>query len=116
LADPVRAFTSLVPPGWSSAPGTHDPEGYARLAPYGLLFLQWEQRFPEEWRSADWPFSPWSEKEAVLRAFCADEPTPLTRPTLEELLIEAVRRRSGARTAGTGPWPAASAPPGCAAG
>ena len=92
LADPVRAFTSLVPPSWSSAPGTHDPEGYARLAPYGLLFLQWEQRFPEEWRSAGWPFSPWSEKEAVLHAFCVAEPTPLTRPALEDLLIAAVRR------------------------
>jgi flagellar motility protein MotE (MotC chaperone) len=92
LADPVRAFTSLVPPSWSSAPGTHDPEGHARLAPYGLLFLQWEQRFPEEWRPAGWPFSLWPEKEAVLRAFCAGEPTPLTGPALEDLLIAAVRR------------------------
>lgn len=70
------------------------PEGHARLAPYGLLFLQWEQRFPEEWRSAGWPFSLWSQKEAVLRAFCVDEPTPLT-----EVTAGTARRRSGGVTA-----------------
>jgi hypothetical protein len=91
LADPVRAFTDLVPPSWSSVPGA-DPGDYARLAPYGLLFLQWEERFPEEWRSAGWPFSLWSEKGAVLHAFCAGEPAPLTGPGLEDLLIAAVRR------------------------
>lgn len=91
LAGPVRAFTGLVPPGWSSVPGT-DPGDYARLAPYGLLFPRWEQRFPEERRPAGWPFSPWSEKAAVLRAFCAGGPAPLTGPALEDLLIAAVRR------------------------
>lgn len=92
LADPVRAFNGLVPPRWSNAPGTPDPGGYSRLAPFGLLFLQWEQRFPGEWRSAGWPFSPWSEKESVLRAFCAGVPSPLATGALEDLLIAAVRR------------------------
>lgn len=92
LADPVRVFTSLTPPSWSRRPSTHDPEDYARLAPYGLLFLRWEERFPVEWRSAGWVFSPWSAKEAVLGAFCAGPPEPVTAMALEDLLIAAVRR------------------------
>lgn len=92
LVDPVRRFTSLVPPYWSSAPSAPDPEEYARLAPFGLLFLRWEERFPEEWHSADWVFSLWAEKAMVLRAFRAGEPIPVTRSALEDLLIAAVRR------------------------
>lgn len=92
LVDPVRRFTSLVPPYWSSAPRAPDREEYARLSPFGLLFLRWEERFPEEWHSADWVCSLWGEKAMVLHAFRAGEPTPVTRSALEDLLIAAVRR------------------------
>lgn len=89
LADPVRAFSGLVVP---RVPSTQSREVRERLAPYGLLFLQWEQRYPGEWRQVGWPLSPWSAKEAVLRAFCAGGPSPLTRAPLEALLVAAVRR------------------------
>jgi hypothetical protein len=88
LADLVDAFTFTR----FSVPGVCDPEEYERLAGYGVLFLQWEERFPAEWRSAAWPLSPWSAKENVLGTFCAHGPTPLTGPALADLLIAAVRR------------------------
>jgi hypothetical protein len=35
-----------------------DLDDFRRLAPYAVLFLQWEAQFPEQWRSAG-PWSPW---------------------------------------------------------
>lgn len=91
LLDPVSAFTCLAP-GWSSEQAPHDPEDCARLAPFGVLFLQWAERFPHEWRTVGWALSPWSWKDGVLGALGRHEPTPLTAPALEDLLIAAVRR------------------------
>lgn len=80
LLDLVTSFS-----GWWRA--SRQPD----LAPYALLFLQWELRFPEEWRDS-WCNSPWSAKEGVLKAFCGDGPTPQTAAPLEDLVIGTVRR------------------------
>ena len=68
-----------------------DPQTFERIAGYGVLFLQWELRFPVEWRDG-WPYSPWSAKEAVLKAFWVRGATPQTGPALADLLIAAVGR------------------------
>lgn len=84
LADPVRAFTQ-----WSS-PLT-DAELHL-LEPYAVVFLQWEARFPQEWRE-NWIFSPWSAKEGVLDTFVRrGVAAPQTQTALEDLLIGAVYR------------------------
>lgn len=86
LVDLVSAFTGR----WIGADAV-DPQAHERLAAYGVLFLQWELRFPAEWREG-WPYSPWSEKELVLKTFCMRGPTPPTGPALADLLLAAVSR------------------------
>ncbi|MFD0731984.1 hypothetical protein [Planotetraspora mira] len=83
----VDAFTAFEHGSDSRRRGNH-----RRLAPYGVVFLQWERRFPAEWRDG-WTYSPWSAKEAVLAAFCAGGPTPETGPALADLLLATVHRR-----------------------
>jgi hypothetical protein len=86
LVDLVSAITR-----YSYDADAVSPQTFERLAPYGVLFLQWELRFPVEWRDG-WPYSPWSAKEAVLNTFCVRGPTPQTGPALADLLIAAVGR------------------------
>jgi hypothetical protein len=82
LADLVRAFC---------AARAGSAARYQQLAWYGVLFLRWELRFPEEWRES-WNGSPWSAKEAVLATFCKCGPGSQTAPVLDDLLIAAVGR------------------------
>jgi hypothetical protein len=86
LCDLVGAFTGFRHP--SEVPGG---EEYQFLAPYGVLFLQWELLYPAEWRDGR-IWSPWSVKEAILETFCARGPTPETGPALADLLLAAVCR------------------------
>lgn len=68
-----------------------DLDDYRRLAPYAVLFLQWEAHFPEQWRSAG-PWSPWGLKKRVLRQF-ADMDVPQPQITaVTELTLGAVNR------------------------
>ncbi|MGN9813586.1 hypothetical protein ACTMSW_30090 [Micromonospora sp. BQ11] len=64
----------------------------AGLLPYALLFLDWENRHPDEWRHAGWLWSPWSTKEAVLHRLAVDRAVT-DAPALTERLLTAVRRR-----------------------
>jgi hypothetical protein len=66
-------------------------DDYRRFAPYTVLFLQWELRFPTEWRNG-WPYSPWSAKEGILAAFYAGGATPETGAALVDLLLATVHR------------------------
>ncbi|WP_147252691.1 hypothetical protein [Micromonospora endolithica] len=63
-----------------------------RLLPYALLFLDWENRHPDEWRRAGWLWSPWSTKEALLDHLARYHATA-AGPALTERLVTAVRRR-----------------------
>jgi hypothetical protein len=86
LCDLVWAFTSFGHP-WDVPIG----EEYRFLAPYGVLFLQWELLHPAEWRDG-WIWSPWTVKQAILETFSASGPTPETGPSLADLLLAAVCR------------------------
>lgn len=68
-----------------------DADDYRRLAPYAVLFLEWEARFPQQWRSAG-PWSPWGLKKRVLRQLAdMDVPQPQV-VALTELTLGAVNR------------------------
>ncbi|WP_157815403.1 hypothetical protein [Kitasatospora sp. CB02891] len=68
-----------------------DLDDYRRLAPYAVLFLQWEARHPEQWRSAG-PWSPWGLKKRVLRQFADMDVPPPQVPAVTELTLRAVHR------------------------
>jgi hypothetical protein len=64
---------------------------YERLAPYAVLYLQWETLFPEEWREANL-YSPWKTKKQVLRGFAKAGAPQACQGQLIELLAAAIRR------------------------
>ncbi|SNT64437.1 hypothetical protein SAMN05421812_11737 [Asanoa hainanensis] len=74
--------------GW---PGVPDPAAYSRLAPHAVLFLEWERRFPDEWRES-WTHSPWTAKELLLRTFTRSGVPEDVRPALVDLLLAMVHR------------------------
>lgn len=85
LADPVRAFAA------EHAEHTDlTGDELRRLEPYALLQLQWQERFPADWRRAfpGWPWMSWP-----LAGFRRHGASPPVRAALEDLLLEAVRRR-----------------------
>lgn len=86
LADLVRGFCESVY-------GSDGQRGRnSRLfAPYALLFLRWEQRFPAEWRTG-WHRSPWTTKEWILETFYVLGPAPETVSQLADLLLATVQR------------------------
>lgn len=61
------------------------------VAPYAVLFLQWEAAYPVEWREAA-PSSPWGTKQRILRSFIRAGVPPLNRAHLVELVVHAVSR------------------------
>lgn len=66
-------------------------EDYRRLAPYAVLFLQWEADFPQQWRVAG-PWSPWGVKKCVLRQF-ADMGVPEREiGGVTQLVVRAINR------------------------
>lgn len=68
-----------------------DLDDYRRLAPYAVLFLEWEAQFPEQWRSAG-PGSPWGGKKRLLRQF-ADMGVPQPQiDAVTRLTLAAINR------------------------
>jgi len=64
-----------------------------RYMPYALLFLQWEARYPEEWREAGtWTWSPWSVKETLLKQLIQHGVPPEYHGDVAVLVIAAVGR------------------------
>ncbi|GAA3336452.1 hypothetical protein GCM10020358_08670 [Amorphoplanes nipponensis] len=68
-----------------------DPAVRSHYAPYAVLFLRWEERFPADLRTS-WPCSPWTTKERVLRDFTRGGVPAEQEPELAELLVVALRR------------------------
>ena len=71
-----------------------DPDLRERHAPFVLLYLAWEGRYPDDWRAPDnnlW--SPWGRKESLLRAMGRDGVPESIRPQLTDLVTDVVRRR-----------------------
>lgn len=56
-----------------------------QLAPFAVLFLQWERRYPHEWTEAGtWTWSHWTSKELLLRRFAeAGVPIGVQREVVE---------------------------------
>lgn len=65
-----------------------------RHAPFVLLYLVWEGRYPDDWRaSANNLWSPWSRKESLLHALAKDGVPRAIRPQVTDLITDVVRRR-----------------------
>jgi len=63
----------------------------AVYAPYALLFLQWERRYPDEWREAGtWTSSPWTPKELSLARLARDGVPAAHSDEVARLVIAAV--------------------------
>jgi hypothetical protein len=62
-------------------------------ARYGVLFLQWEARYPDEWREASrWTWSHWGTKESVLRRFATAGVPGILKADVAELVLDAIQR------------------------
>jgi hypothetical protein len=62
-------------------------------ARYGVLFLQWEARYPDEWREASrWTWSHWGTKEGLLRWFASAGVPDIVKKDVAELVLDAVQR------------------------
>lgn len=60
---------------------------------YAVLFLQWEARYPDEWREASrWTWSHWGTKEGLLRWFASTGVPEQVRADVAELVLGAVQR------------------------
>ncbi|MFE9746373.1 hypothetical protein ACFYOT_15830 [Saccharothrix saharensis] len=71
-----------------------DHEVRERHAPFVLLYLAWEGRYPDDWRADDnnlW--SAWGRKESLLRTLAADGVPSTIRPQMTDLITDVVRRR-----------------------
>ena len=68
-----------------------DADDHVRLAPYAVLFLQWETAFPEQWRSARESAS-WGLKKHVLRRFVQAGVPAQFQSDVVELVMQAVGR------------------------
>jgi hypothetical protein len=73
-----------------------DPQGTAVRVehwPFVALYLRWEARFPDQWRSRKWnPWSPWSTKEGVLRQLGRYGVPAEAKREAADLLIDVVQR------------------------
>ncbi|MGN9914453.1 hypothetical protein ACTMTJ_43665 [Phytohabitans sp. LJ34] len=84
LCGPVAAFTGLHPSG---------SVAHVVYAPFAVLFLRWEARYPVEWREpGSWWHSPWTTKAAVLERFAAEGVPDEVLTDLTGLVAAAVRR------------------------
>ncbi|GAB3825891.1 magnesium and cobalt transport protein CorA [Dactylosporangium cerinum] len=84
LADPVAAFAAFAD---ERAERTGDE--LRRLEPFALLCLQWQERFPADWRRVQprWPRVSWP-----IYGFIRHGASPPVRAALEDLLLDAVHR------------------------
>jgi hypothetical protein len=86
-----QTISGLLDGFWRAAP----PDTVARAvyAPFVVLFLRWETRFPDEWRAPDsCGSSPWTTKEGVLRRLGRDGVPDEVRPAVADLVLAAVGR------------------------
>jgi hypothetical protein len=62
-----------------------------RGLPYAILYLEWETRYPDEWRNFN---DSWGTKTSILRdlAHCADELPAATRRQLADTVVRVARR------------------------
>lgn len=68
------------------------PADHDRLAPYAVLFLRWENAYPEQWRIPRASGSPWGLKKYVLRRFIQAGVPAAVKDDVLQLLIQAVAR------------------------
>jgi hypothetical protein len=62
-------------------------------ARYAVLFLQWEARYPDEWREASrWTWSHWGRKEGVLRWFASTGVPEFLKEDVADLVLSAIQR------------------------
>jgi hypothetical protein len=63
------------------------------FAPFALLYLRWEARYPDDWRAPESNlYSPWSIKEQVLRRFATSGVPDALRPEAADLVLAAIQR------------------------
>lgn len=63
------------------------------FAPFALLYLRWEARYPDEWRAPESNlYSPWSIKEQLLRRFATSGVPDALRPEAADLVLAAMQR------------------------
>lgn len=68
-----------------------DPQVRARYAPYAVLYLQWEERYPAE-LAESWMWSIWTAKEVVLRNLHRQGVPPELGPEIADLIVAALHR------------------------
>lgn len=71
-----------------------DQELRDRHAPFVLLYLVWEGRYPDEWGApASRLWSAWGRKASLLRALARGGVPETIRPRMTDLLTDVLRRR-----------------------
>ncbi|HVK22846.1 MAG TPA: hypothetical protein VM677_15930 [Actinokineospora sp.] len=68
-----------------------DPLVRELYGPFVLLFLEWESRYPDQWRTAG-SYSPWGSKEGLLANLTRWGVPEGIRPGLRDLVIVVLRR------------------------
>jgi hypothetical protein len=87
------ALTFFAPISAWSADWSIDVSRHAQYAPYAVLFLEWEARYPLEWRGAStWSWSPWGTKEGILARFIRGGVPVNSRQFIADLVIAAITR------------------------
>jgi hypothetical protein len=87
------ALTFFAPIDAWSADWSIDATRHAQYAPYAVLFLEWETRYPLEWREAGtWSRSPWGTKDAVLARFIRGGVPANSQQSIVDRLVAAVAR------------------------
>jgi len=87
------ALTFFAPLGEWWADWPIDAVKHARYAAYAVLFLEWEAKYPLEWREAgSWSVSPWGTKESVLARFIRGGVPDEVKQPVADLVVVAVAR------------------------
>jgi hypothetical protein len=69
------------------------PDAHERLAPYAVLFLKWENAYPDRWRAPRVSSgTPWGLKKRVLGRFCQAGVPAKVRSDVIGLILRAVER------------------------
>jgi hypothetical protein len=68
------------------------PDDHERLAPYAVLFLRWENTYPDQWRGARASGAPWRRRKHVLRRFIRGGVPAHVRGDVIELVAQAIAR------------------------
>ncbi|WP_033442019.1 hypothetical protein [Saccharothrix sp. NRRL B-16314] len=83
-----RTVMELTSPVWGA-----DRELRERHAPFVLLYLDWEGRYPDDWGArASYLWSPWGRKQVLLRALEKGGVPETIRPRMTDLVTDVLRR------------------------